>query len=188
MSSGWQLLVIALWLVVIVQGGLILLLYRQFGLDYLGRSEARSRDGLPLRSAAPSWELLDENGVVQSSTALRGDPLLLVFADLSCPPCRKLLPELEEFATQHPGIIVKIVGSSDAEDNRQMIERYTPSISVLTQIGTEVSDLYRVTATPFLYLIDEAGEIREKGIVNFRAQIEEKLMALKARAGEEVLV
>ena len=179
MSLAWQVLVVALWVVVVCQTALVLVLYRQVGIVYLGRAPARSRDGLPLHSSAPEWKANDQSGQALSSEALRGSPLLLVFADPDCRPCQRLMPDLKTFADVHAGKInVIVAGSDDERANRDMIERYLLRFPVLHQQDHELKGAFAVTATPFAYVIDEQGRIREKGIVNSMAHIEAKLAVL----------
>jgi methylamine dehydrogenase accessory protein MauD len=179
MTTSWQVAFIALWALVLLQIGLILILYRQVGLVYLGQSQARTRDGLPIGESAPSWEAPDQNGGAVRSEVFRGRPLVLTFADPGCGPCQKLFPELRAFYARHgTEISVVCVASSNEFENRKMARAHDLEFPVLTQHANVISDAYAVVATPFLYVIDQEGVIREKGIVNFRGQIEEKLTAL----------
>jgi methylamine dehydrogenase accessory protein MauD len=178
-SSSWQVLVVALWLVVVFQTALVLVLYRQVGLVYLGRAPARSRDGLPLYADAPDWEASDQRGARLTSAALKGRPLVVVFADPDCRPCQRLMPELRTFSEKHrEQINVVVIASDDEQANRDMIDRYLLQIPVLHQRDSELKSKFGVTATPFAYFIDREGRIREKGIVNSATQIERKLEAL----------
>jgi methylamine dehydrogenase accessory protein MauD len=188
LSVAWQVLVIALWVVVVAQAGLILALYRQFGLIYLAQGDARSRDGLPLRSKAPPWEAEDQMGVVRNFAEFHNRPTVLVFADPGCRPCKKLMPELRDFVLQHRDRLdVVIIGSDDAEDNREMAEHYALDLPVIRQHDGELAALYNVTATPFVFVIDAEGAIREKGVVNLRDQLDEKITVLEKEHREEVL-
>ncbi len=188
MSVGWQVTLIVLWVVVLMQTTLILVLFRQVGLVYLGRRDARARDGLPLRSLAPAWEAADLTGRVQASSLFGQRPLLLVFAEPGCAPCKEFLPELREFARQHESDLNTVVVGTDSDDqNREMAREYQLEVPVLTQSRRSISADYRVFASPFVYFIDEEGVIRDKGVVNFRVQLEEKLRALASRRLHEVV-
>jgi cytochrome c biogenesis protein CcmG, thiol:disulfide interchange protein DsbE len=179
MSVPWQVAFLALWAVVLLQTGLVLILYRQVGLVYLGQRSARSRDGLPIGASAPPWEAPDQTGRAVRSDAYLGRPLVLAFADPGCGPCQKLFPELRAFYLNHRTEVgVVCIASSSEFENRKMAKDNELEFPVLTQHATTIGDTYAVVATPFLYVIDHEGVIREKGIVNFRTQIEEKLTAL----------
>jgi peroxiredoxin len=189
MSASWQVVVVALWLVAIVQLFLILVLYRQFGLVYLGRGEARSRDGLPLRTRAPSWRALDQDGQERSAEEFIGRPQLIAFTDANCSPCQQLMPELAAYYRETlDDVHVIVIGTDDSFLNEAMAERYGLEMPVLTQHEDEVSGQFRVTATPFVFVVDAEGAIREKGIVNHRDQIVEKMRAvIHPRAREEMV-
>jgi peroxiredoxin len=188
MSTAWQITVVALWLVVMVELLLVLVLYRQFGLVYLGRGEARSRDGLPLRTQVPSWRAVDQQQRERTSEEFLGRPQLIAFSDANCRPCQKLMPELQQYwAEAGDDVNVVVVGTDDHFLNATMTERFALEMPVLTQHEDEVSAQFRVTATPFVFVVDERGTIREKGIVNHREQIAEKMRAISARRGEEMV-
>ena len=180
MSPAWQALVIALWLVVLVQVALLLALYRQVGIVYLGSRSARARDGLDLLREAPEWEADDHRGARVCSANLRGRPLLLVFAEPNCGPCQQLMPELKSFADRHrEDLSVVVVGAADDRVNRQMADRYLLDSPVVSQVDRSLASLFNVSATPFIYFIDSQGVVREKGIVNGQEQLEEKFQVVK---------
>src|SRR5438552_14620065 len=97
----WIISYVALWVLVLALGLLVLLLYRQLGIMYLGSAEGVSRDGLPKGTTAPDFSLADQYGNVQRLSSYRGRPVLLVFGSPSCTPCRTLLPQMEEWAEHH---------------------------------------------------------------------------------------
>jgi methylamine dehydrogenase accessory protein MauD len=180
MSPAWQALVVSLWLVVLVQMGLLLALYRQVGIVYLGSRSARARDGLDLLRKAPEWEADDHSGARVSSITTRGRPLLLVFAEPNCGPCQQLMPELKTFTDRHrEELAVVVVGAADDRVNRQMADRYLLDAPVVSQANRTLSSLFKVSATPFIYFIDEQGVIRAKGIANTQEQLEKKFQAVK---------
>src|SRR5438067_7226270 len=98
MDGIWIVSFIALWIIVIGEGVLILLLYRQLGVLYLGSAAGVSRDGLAVGSQAPDFTLADIDGQPHKLSSMRGRNILLLFGSSHCDPCRRLLPGLEEFA------------------------------------------------------------------------------------------
>src|SRR5262245_27733123 len=98
MEGIWLISFIALWIIVILEGVLILLLYRQLGILYLGTASGVSRDGLAVGTKAPEFSLPTVDGQTVSLSSLRGRNVLLLFGSTHCEPCRRLLPGLEEFA------------------------------------------------------------------------------------------
>ena len=98
MEGIWLVSFIALWIIVILEGVLIVLLYRQLGMLYLGSASGVSRDGLAVGSPAPDFQLPDADGQTRRLSDYRGRNVLLLFGSPHCDPCRRLLPNLEEFA------------------------------------------------------------------------------------------
>lgn len=155
------------------------MLYRQFGLVYLGRGEARSRDGLPLRSRAPNWVARDQWGRDRSADEFLGLTQLLVFAEARCAPCAKLMPVLRELhERESEDLSILVVGGTDAGVSLAMVEKHSLDFPVLTQTVDDMTTAFRVTTTPFAFFIDGRGIIREKGIINHFDQIHEKLEAV----------
>jgi methylamine dehydrogenase accessory protein MauD len=184
--SAWHLLIVGLWGAVIVLAGLVALLYRQFGLVYLAQNAARTRDGLPLGGEAPNWSAADQDGIERTPAEYVGRPFVLVFAEPGCAPCRKLMPELELFAVERRGQVdVVVIGSADSALNRSMAQ---PHVSVLTQEDDVVASRFRVAATPFCYLIDDAGRLRDKGIVNFKVQLDAMFESLASESAKQEVI
>ncbi|MDQ2805338.1 MAG: redoxin domain-containing protein [Chloroflexota bacterium] len=172
MDGIWLVSFIILWIIVLVEGVLIVLLYRQLGILYLGSASGVSRDGLAVGNPAPDFQLTDTNGTVQSLTAYRGRPVLLLFGSAHCDPCRRLLPGLEEFAAG-PGreFSVLWLNQASAQETLQFQSDTGATIPMLSY-RDGVNDAYKVRVTPFLFMIDPLGVIRAKGLVNTKQQLE----------------
>ncbi len=192
MEGIWLISYIVLWLFVIALGVLVLLLYRQLGIMYLGTAEGVSRDGLDRGARAPDFNLTDQYGHAQQLSQYKGRPVLLLFGSPHCSPCRLLLPQLHEWARQHSDInILWLNSASPAESERFVAETgatlpiapYTPDDNLL--------DKYKVRVTPFLFMVDEKGMIRAKGLVNSKGGLDMYYRELKtgkfepAAEGEE---
>jgi len=172
MEGIWLISFIALWIIVIGEGLLIVLLYRQLGILYLGSAEGVSRDGLPVGTAAPDFHLPDLDGQVRSLSSLRGRNVPLLFGSPHCEPCRRLLPGLQEFAA-HAGRDFQVLWLNQAtpEETRHFQAEMGAALAMLSyQDG--VNDAYRVRVTPFLFMLDAAGVIRAKGLVNTQSQLD----------------
>ena len=79
MEGIWLVSFIALWIIVILEGVLIVLLYRQLGVLYLGSASGVSRDGLAVGSPAPDFQLPDADGQTRRLSDYRGRNVLLLF-------------------------------------------------------------------------------------------------------------
>ena len=95
----------ALWLLLLVLGVLLLLLYRHVGLMALGTLEGVQRDGLPVGSVAPPISAVTAAGEDRGWQPTRGRPELLIFAAPDCAPCRAVLPAVNRLAAATDGAL-----------------------------------------------------------------------------------
>src|SRR5690242_181352 len=172
MDGIWLVSFIALWIIVIVEAVLILLLYRQLGILYLGTASGVSRDGLAVGTAAPDFNLRDVDGQAVSLSSLRGRNVLLLFGSTHCEPCRRLLPGLQDFAARDGrDFEVLWLNQGTPEETEQFRAETGTTLRMLT-FRDGVNDAYRVRVTPFLFMIDPSGVIKAKGLANTKAQVE----------------
>src|SRR5438105_10406809 len=126
----WIISYVALWVLVLALGLLVLLLYRQLGIMYLGTAEGVSRDGLPRGTVAPDFTLTDQYGHAQSLTAYRGRPTALIFGSPSCGPCRLLIPQLHDWARKHPDISVLWLNAATPEESERFVSEVGATLPV----------------------------------------------------------
>ncbi len=111
---------------------------------------------------APDFELSDLNNQRVRLSALRGKPILLNFWASWCPPCRKEIPELQQFFSSY-GDRISVIGinwNDQVETVREFLTRHGVTyINVLDTHG-KVFVLYRLTGLPTSFFIDEEGIIR----------------------------
>lgn len=174
MEGIWLVSYIILWLLVLGMGVLIFLLYRQLGVMYLGSAEGVSRDGLPVGSPAPDFNIQDQYGNMQHLAAYRGKkPLYLVFGSPGCTPCRVLMPQLNEWAAQHPEIQVVWLNAASPEETLKYASDMGADVPMIAITPDDkIMERYRVRVTPFSFMVDEQGVIRAKGLVNAKAGID----------------
>ncbi len=171
MDGIWLVSFIALWIIVILEGVLILLLYRQLGILYLGSASGVSRDGLPVGTPAPDFTLADLDGRQHSLAGLRGQNVLLLFGSAHCDPCRRLLPGLEEFAARNGRDFQVLWLNQGSPADALSFRSETGADLPMLPYRDGVNDAYRVRVTPFIYMIDAAGVVKAKGLVNTKAQL-----------------
>jgi len=94
-------------------------------------------------------------GGTWSLAGQRGAPVILLFSDPACPPCRSLLATLAIPPTRS----VVIVSRGDSDENRQLVQETGLAAPVLLQEGREVARLFRTLETPAAYAIDARGVI-----------------------------
>lgn len=164
--------IVALWIALVVQFGLIVLVVRQLGLISL-RLPAESKplltaQGLDLGVQAPDFGAMDlESGAPVSFTQFLGRKTLLFFVSPTCHPCHELLPEIGDLSRSVPSDIGLLLITSGAEaTNREFMRQFKLRVPIWIQDQSEaVARLYSAQGiTPFVYAIDEDSRVRFKGL------------------------
>jgi methylamine dehydrogenase accessory protein MauD len=192
MEGIWLVSYIVLWILVIGLGVLVLLLYRQLGIMYLGTAEGVSRDGLERGVRAPDFKLTDQYGQVQQLSSYKGKPVALLFGSPHCSPCRLLLPQLHDWARQHSDVSVLWLNAASEEESNRFVSETGATLPVVPYTPDDnLLDKYKVRVTPFLFMLDEKGMVRAKGLVNNKGGLDLYYRELKTgkfeppAAGEE---
>ena len=189
MEGVWLVSYIVLWILVLAMGVLILLLYRQLGIMYLGSAEGVSRDGLARGTQAPDFSLTDQYGNQQRLSNYRGRPTLLLFGSPHCSPCRTLLPQLHEWAAAHPDVGVLWLNAASPEESLKFVSDTGATLPIVPHPAEgNLLDAYKVRVTPFSFLLDENGIIRAKGLVNSKAGLDLYYKELKTGKQQEQTV
>jgi thiol-disulfide isomerase/thioredoxin len=162
--------VVLLWLVVLVLSCLTVLLYRQFGLLYIGSRGRVALTGLAVGTYVPGEvdvESPDHEPLhLRWADAGEGRATTLIFGSPTCPLCETLLEELGDFAGRwHDKLDVVFV------------DRYVPGVAqprrpnakdwthVLSENGY-LHSLFDATVNPYAFIVDVKGAVVAKGIVN----------------------
>jgi len=115
------------------------------------------RPALPIGSAAPAFKLPDMNGGATDLAALHGQATVLLFWNVACGYCQRMLPELLAWekmeAAGSPRLV--LVSSSSREANAQMGLKSTIALDDAFGVGK----LYGANGTPSALLIDADGRI-----------------------------
>lgn len=121
------------------------------------QSAGLQHPGLANGSPAPGFELPLSRGETGSLDRLlkMGRPILLVFSDAGCGPCKALMPELVRWQRQHSEkltfALITRGGSKEKPSGRPDLE-YT-----FIQNDREVASSYRVFGTPSAVLVGKDG-------------------------------
>ncbi len=173
MEGIWLISYIVLWALVVALAVLVLLLYRQLGIMYLGSAEGVSRDGLERGKPAPDFALTDQHGNTHRLSAYRGRPVVLLFGSPHCSPCRILLPQLQDWARKHPEVTVLWLNAASPEESARFVAETGATIPILPfSPDDNLMDRYRVRVTPFTFFLDAQGVIRAKGLVNTKSGLD----------------
>lgn len=166
----------ALWLIVALAFVLIILLYRQLGLVYLGTSEGVNRDGLDVGSLVPEFSTPDLHGRQQTLEQFLDKPLLLVFGSPVCEPCQQLIPHLNTLAHETRDRLNHVfLTYGTVEENSAFVARYAVTVPVLVTSDGQLMEKFQVRVTPFGFIIGTDGKVKAKGLVNGRAHLERLL-------------
>lgn len=181
METSFVISYIVLWLIVLSLSVLVVLLYRQLGIMYLGSAEGVSRDGLDRGTTAPDFNLADQYGNQQRLSAYRGRPVMLLFGSPHCSPCRTLMPQLHDWARSHADVgVLWLNAASDAESLKFVSELGATLPVVPYTPESKLMDRYKVRVTPFMFLLDEKGVVRAKGLANTKSGLDIYYRELKA--------
>lgn len=171
-----------LWILMIVMAGLQLALLRQIGVlhERIAPMGALTIDKGPKEGeAAPIFELADlrRRPIMIGGPNARGLGTLLFFLSPTCPVCKKMLPILKSFnASGEQGLQIFLASDGEREEHERFVaaQNLGDFPYVLSQ---ELGMTYRVAKLPYAVLIDEAGIVRAKGLINTREHLESLLEA-----------
>jgi methylamine dehydrogenase accessory protein MauD len=169
-----------LWIVVILQGVTILALARQIGVlhDRVAPAGALINGAGPgVGEQSPRLEVhaLGGNAVTVGGKLAAGKALLMLFVSSTCPICKKLIPIAKNFARSER-LDVLFVGDADPAEQRTLIAQFELDEHCFVN-GPEVGMTYRIDKLPYAVLLDDAGMIAAKGLVNSREHFESLIVA-----------
>ena len=139
--------------------------------------------GPKLGEVAPKFELPALNGAVMSIGGQRPLSQLLFFLSPTCPVCKKLLPILKS-ASQAEREWLQVILASDGDATQHLAFYRDAKLTEFPYVlSSDLGMTYRVSRLPYAVLIDEAGAIRAKGMINNREQLESLFNAKELGVG-----
>jgi methylamine dehydrogenase accessory protein MauD len=171
---------VLLWIVVIAQGITILALARQIGVLHArvapaGALLSGAGPGVGERSPRLEVHAMAGHAITLGAPLATGNALLLLFVSASCPICKILIPIAKSFAKSER-LDVVFVGDADAGEQRKFLARFDLDERAFVN-GSAVGMSYRVDKLPYAVLLDDAGVIAAKGLVNSREHLESLIIA-----------
>jgi methylamine dehydrogenase accessory protein MauD len=136
--------------------------------------------GLPVGTLAPSFTLPTLSGETRTLAALRGlgKPVLLIFSDPGCGPCKALFPEIGRWQREHATkVVVALISRGTVEANHPKAREHGLT-HVLLQKDREVAQAYQASGTPSAVLVRQDGTIGSplaQGADAIRALLEQTL-------------
>jgi methylamine dehydrogenase accessory protein MauD len=168
---------IVLWLVVIGLVLVLLALTRQLGVLHERIAPAGAlmiNRGPAIGEVVPALEVVDLAGRALRIGAARADgrSTLILFVSPTCPVCKALLPVVTSSRQQERDWL-EVVLASDGEpaEHRQFVQQHQlQDCSYVLSPALGLS--FQVNRLPFAALIDQAGILRARGLVNSREHLE----------------
>jgi len=168
---------VVLWLVVICLVLVLLALTRQLGVLHERIAPAGAlmiNRGPAIGDVVPALEVVDLAGRELRIGAARADgrSTLILFVSPTCPVCKALLPVVTSSRQQERDWL-EVVLASDGEpaEHRQFVQQHQlQDCSYVLSPALGLS--FQVNRLPFAALIDQAGILRARGLVNSREHLE----------------
>jgi|ERR1051326_2563794 peroxiredoxin len=137
--------------------------------------------------AAPQFELRDTEGNPHSLKSLTQDgPVLLALFKISCPVCQLTLPYLERIAKGRLRVIA--ISQDDARATAKFREKFgitLPTLLDSEETGYPVSNAFKITHVPSLFLVEAGGVIERAGTGFRKSELEEFAQRSGVRAFNE---
>ncbi len=173
-----EALIVAVVMLSVVVAGLVAAVFalsRQVGILYerVAPVGALIMDAGPkVGELAPAFDLIALDGRRVEIGRQAAASTLLFFLSPTCPICKKLLPILKSTARSEAGWL-RIVLASDGERAAQ--EKFYKQAKLEEfpyLLSTALGLAFKVSRLPHAVLLDEAGRVKAKGLVNSREQLE----------------
>jgi methylamine dehydrogenase accessory protein MauD len=179
---------VILWIAVIVLAAVVVALVRQVGVLHERLAPAGAlvgREGPRVGEAAPRFELIDWSG----RTVPIGGPdaqhknTLLVFVSPTCPVCKTLLPILDSVVRVEREQLRVVLASDGPREEHDVFVRAHGLAERVYVLSHDLGVAYQVGKVPYAVLIDAAGVLRAKGLVNTREHVESLFEAMERGVG-----
>jgi methylamine dehydrogenase accessory protein MauD len=179
---------VVLWLMVVVLAAVVVALVRQIGVlhERVFPVGALVMPGGPaVGAAAPVVTTNDLAGrpVRIGGADATGRRTLLFFVSPTCPVCKTLLPIVRGLAAGAEPPTRLVLASDGAEAEHQAFVARAGLGDLPYVLSSELGLAHQVGKLPFAVLIDEAGVLRAKGLVNTREHLESLFEAARLGVG-----
>jgi methylamine dehydrogenase accessory protein MauD len=169
--------VIVLWIVVLALIAVVFALTRQLGVLHERIAPVGAlmlNRGLAVGEPAPAVDVVDLDGASIRLGAARADgkSTLLLFVSPTCPVCKTLLPIVKSSGKHERDWLDIILASDGNPDEHRDFVRTQGLTNVPYILSAPLGMTYQVSRLPFAALVDEAGILRARGLVNSREHLE----------------
>lgn len=165
---------VLLWLLLIATAFVILGLIRQIGVLHarIAPAGALMMDkGVAVGQPAPQITAENRLGKPVNIGYASERATLLFFLSTSCPICKSLLPAIKAIDKSNSELDVIYVGDGDAAEHDTLIAREGLKKASYV-LSPEVGMTFQIGKLPYAVLIDKAGTLKSKGLVNSREHLD----------------
>ncbi|MDF0733113.1 methylamine dehydrogenase accessory protein MauD [Pseudomonas entomophila] len=166
---------VLLWLLLIGLAFTVMALVRQIGVLHgrIAPAGALMVDkGIAVNDPAPQVTAADRHGRPVNIGYQGERAQLLFFLAPGCPVCKSLLPAVRSIARDNQGALdVVYVSDGDLAEQQALIEANDLHKATYV-VGPEIGMTYQIGKLPYAVLIDKAGVLRAKGLVNSREHLD----------------
>ncbi|WP_192980459.1 methylamine dehydrogenase accessory protein MauD [Pseudomonas sp. EggHat1] len=166
---------ILLWCLLIALAFAVMGLVRQIGVLHgrLAPAGALMVDkGVAVNEPAPQLTAADRSGRPVNIGYAGDKAQLLFFLSPTCPICKSLLPSIKSIAKEQAHRLdVIYVSDGDMDAQKALIAEHKLEDATYV-VSPEVGMTYQIGKLPYAALIDNAGVLRAKGLVNSREHLD----------------
>ena len=168
---------IVLWVVVVALLAVVLALTRQLGVLHERITPVGAlmlNKGLTVGEQAPQMDVASLDGGHLKVGAPRpdGKSTLLLFVSPTCPVCKSLLPVVKSSGKDERDWLNVILASDGDPNEQREFVRANGLGGIPYVVSAPLGMTYQVSRLPFAALLDEAGVLRARGLVNSREHLE----------------
>ena len=169
--------VAVLWIVVLCLLAVVLALTRQLGVLHERIAPVGAlmlNRGLAVGEPAPAIDVVDLHGANLRLGAPRtdGKSTLLLFVSPTCPVCKSLLPIIKSSGRDERDWLDIILASDGNTDEHRDYIRANGLGGIPYVLSAPLGMTFQVSRLPFAALLDEAGVLRARGLINSREHLE----------------
>jgi methylamine dehydrogenase accessory protein MauD len=172
-----------LWLVVLVLAAVVAALVRQIGILHERVAPAGAlvgREGPRVGEAAPRLTVDDWNGapVALGGPSPDGRATLIAFVSPTCSVCKTMLEILDAVMRREQGRARVLFASDGPRAEHEAFVRAHGMAERGYLLSSELGLVYQVGKLPYAVLVDGAGVLRAKGLINTREHVESLFEAM----------
>jgi methylamine dehydrogenase accessory protein MauD len=168
---------VVLWITVVLLACVVVALARQIGVLYERVAPGGALmlgSGPVVGEAAPVVRVEDLGGTAidVGGPSAGGRSTLLFFLSPTCPVCKTLLPVLRSIARTEGDALSVVLASDGPREEHEVFVREQRLDAFPYVLSPALGITYRVGKLPYAVLLDGAGIVRSRGLVNSREHLE----------------